>query len=181
MSRMVENMDDKKIKDMVYTALLAALVCVATFIIKIPSPITGGYTHMGDGFIFIAVILLGKNNGAWAGAIGAALADIIGGYSFYALPTFIIKGVMALIMGTMIEKLPCSIKHKWVVGAVIGSVWQILAYYVVGSLFVGNFITTISEIPGNTIQSAAGIIVSTAFLSVFKHIPVKGMGTHLLR
>lgn len=174
-------MDDKKIKDMVYTALLAALVCVATFIIKVPSPVTGGYTHLGDGFIFIAVILLGKKNGAWAGAIGAALADIIGGYSIYALPTFIIKGVMALIMGTTIEKLPSLIKNKWIAGAVMGSVWQVLAYYVVGSLFVGNFITTISEIPGNTIQSAAGIIVSAAFLAVFKNTPIKGVGAHLLR
>lgn len=167
-------MDDKKIKDMVYTALLAALVCVATFIIKVPLPVTGGYTHLGDGFIFIAVILLGKKNGAWAGAIGAALADIIGGYSYYALPTFIIKGIMALIMGTMIEKLPSSIKNKWVAGATVGSVWQIFAYYIVGSLFVGNFITPISEIPGNTIQSAAGIIVSAAFLAVFRHTPIRG-------
>jgi uncharacterized membrane protein len=165
-------MDDKKIKDMVYTALFAALVCVATFIIKVPSPITGGYTHLGDGFIFVAVILLGKKNGAWAGSIGAALADIIGGYSFYALPTFIIKGFMALIMGSMIEKLPSKIKNKWIAGAVMGSLWQVLAYYLVGSLFVGNFITTISEIPGNVIQSAAGIIVSAAFLGVFKNTPI---------
>lgn len=174
-------MDDKKVKDIVYTGLFAALVCVATFIIKVPLPVSGGYTHLGDGFIFLSVILLGKKNGAWAGSIGAALADIIGGYSYYALPTFIIKGAMAFIMGTMIEKLPFSIKNKWLVGAVMGSVWQVLAYYVVGSLMVGNFITTISEMPGNAIQSVAGIIVSVAFLTVFKHTPIKGVGTHLLR
>lgn len=165
-------MDDKKIKEMVYTSLLAALICVATFIIKIPSPVTGGYTHLGDGFIFIAVLLLGKKNGAWAGALGAALADIIGGYSFYAIPTFIIKGLMALIMGIVIEKISNNIKHKWVAGAVIGSVWQVCAYYVVGSLMVGSFVSTISEIPGNTIQSAAGIITTAAFMGVFKHTPL---------
>lgn len=165
-------MDKAKTKEMVYTGLLAALVCVATFIIKIPSPVTGGYTHLGDGFIFIGVILLGKKNGAWAGSIGAALADILGGYSFYALPTFIIKGIMALIMGEMIEKLPSKSKNKWVPGAVMGSLWQVAAYYVVGSLFVGNFITTLSEIPGNIIQSGAGIIVSAAFLAIFKNTPI---------
>lgn len=165
-------MEDKKIKELVYTSLLAALICVATFIIKIPSPITNGYTHLGDGFIFIAVLLLGKKNGAWAGAIGAALADIIGGYSFYALPTFIIKGIMALIMGLVIEKLPNTMKHKWITGAVLGSLWQIFAYYVVGSLMVGNFVSTISEIPGNTFQSAAGIISAAAFMGVFKHTPL---------
>ena len=100
------------------------------------------------------------------------MADIIGGYSFYALPTFIIKGIMALIMGAMIEKLPSSVKYRWIVGAIMGSIWQVLGYYVVGSMFVGSFITTISEIPGNVIQSASGIIVSAAFLAVFKNTPV---------
>lgn len=164
-------MKDKNIKDLVYTSLFAALICVATFIIKVPSVVTNGYTHLGDGFIFIAVILLGKRNGSWAGAIGASLADTIGGYAYYALPTFIIKGVMGLIMGTVIERLP-ETKNKWVMGAAMGSVWQIFGYYMVGSLMVGNFITTISEIPGNVIQSAAGIIVAVMFLAVFKNTPI---------
>ncbi|WP_312700689.1 ECF transporter S component [Sedimentibacter sp.] len=164
-------MNDKVIKDMVYTSLFAALICVATFIIKIPSVVTNGYTHLGDGFIFIAVTLLGRKNGAWAGAIGASLADIMGGYSFYALPTFIIKFIMGYIMGTVIEKLP-DIKHKRTIGAAVGSVWQIFAYYVVGSLMVGNFISTLAEIPGNTIQSVAGIIVALAFTGVFRHTPI---------
>jgi len=177
---MVIIMDDRKVKEMVYTALFAALVCVATFIIKIPLPVSGGYVHLGDGFIFIAVILVGKKNGAWAGAIGASLADIIGGYSIYALPTFIIKGIMALIMGLMTEKLPFSVKRRWIAGAITGSVWQVISYYLVGSLMVGNFLTTISEIPGNVAQSAAGIVVAAAFLAVFKHTTIKGTGTHLL-
>lgn len=164
-------MNDKKIKNMVYTSLFAALICVATFIIKVPTVVTNGYTHLGDGFIFIAVILLGKKNGAWAGAIGASLADIIGGYSFYALPTFIIKFVMGYIMGTLIEKLP-NLKHKRIVGSAMGSLWQIFAYYIVGSLMVGNFLTTLAEIPANIIQSVAGIIVAVAFIGIFKHTPV---------
>lgn len=164
-------MNDKVIKDMVYTSLLAALICVATFIIKVPTVVTNGYTHLGDGFIFIAVILLGKKNGAWAGAIGASLADIIGGYSFYALPTFIIKFVMGYIMGTLIEKLP-NMKHRRIIGSAMGSLWQIFAYYIVGSLMVGNFITTLAEIPANTIQSVAGIIVAVAFIGVFRHTPI---------
>ena len=165
-------MDDKKIKDMVYTSLLAALICVATFIIKVPTVVTNGYTHLGDGFIFIAVILLGKKNGAWAGAIGASLADLIGGYSFYALPTFIIKGIMALIMGYVINKMPGDNKFKWIFGAILGSIWQIIGYYVVGSVMVGSFISTIMDIPGNIIQSVAGIIVAVIFVTAFKNTPI---------
>jgi uncharacterized membrane protein len=159
-------MSSNKTKDIVYTGLLAALVCVATFIIKVPLPVSNGYVHIGDGVIFIAVILLGKKNGALAGAIGAALADILGGYSFYVFPTFVIKGVMGLIMGTLIEKHP-DFKYRWITGAALGSIWQVVGYYFVGSLMVGNFISTISEIPGNTVQSAVGILEAVIFMSVY--------------
>jgi uncharacterized membrane protein len=165
-------MKDKKIKEMVYTSLFAALVCVATFIIKIPTPATNGYVHLGDGLIFISVLLLGRKNGAWAGSIGAALADILGGYSFYAIPTFIIKWIMAYCMGVVIEKLPDRFKYKWVAGAVLGSIWQVIGYYITGSVMVGSFISTISEIPANIIQSAVGIISAAAFMAVFKQTPL---------
>lgn len=165
-------MSDKMIKSMVYTSLLAALVCVATFTIKVPSVVTNGYTHLGDGFIFIAVILLGGKNGAWAGSIGAALADILGGYSHYAIPTFIIKGIMALLMGYIIKKMPQNSKLSWILGAIAGGVWQVVAYYVVGSIMVGSFISTLMDIPGNSIQSLAGIIVSVIFVMAFKNTSI---------
>lgn len=165
-------MNDKKIKSMVYTSLLAALVCVATFTIKVPSVVTNGYVHLGDGFIFIAVILLGSKNGAWAGSIGASLADLLGGYSHYAIPTFIIKGIMVLIMGYVINKIPGNSKYKWIVGALAGIVWQIIAYYVVGSVMVGSFISTITEIPGNIVQSIVGIIVAIIFVTAFKNTSI---------
>ncbi len=165
-------MRDKNIKEMVYTSLLAALVCVATFTIKVPSVVTNGYVHLGDGFIFIAVILLGGKRGAWAGSIGASLADILGGYSHYAIPTFIIKGIMCLIMYYAIEKIGEENKISWVIGAALGSVWQIAAYYVVGSFMVGSFISTLADIPGNAVQSIAGIIVAVIFVVAFRNTPI---------
>ncbi len=165
-------MNDEKIKNMVYTSLFAALICIATFIIKIPSVVTNGYVHLGDGFIFIAAILLGSKNGAWAGSIGASLADLLGAYSHYAIPTFIIKGIMVLIMGYTIKKISGNNKYKWIVGALIGSVWQVIAYYVVGSVMVGSFISTITEIPANIIQSIVGIIVAIIFVAAFKNTSI---------
>jgi uncharacterized membrane protein len=163
-------MSDKKLNKMVYTALLAALVCVATFLIKVPMPITNGYSHIGDGFIFIAVILLGGKSGALAAALGAALADILGGYAIYALPTFIIKGVMALIMGYVVVKM--DNKNKYLIGSFLGSVWQVIAYYLVGAVMVGSFITPLVEIIGNSLQSLVGIIIMVVFLAVFKNTPL---------
>ena len=39
--------------------VMAALVFVMTYFPKIPVPVTGGYVHLGDGAIFLSVLLLG--------------------------------------------------------------------------------------------------------------------------
>lgn len=104
-----------------------------------------------------------------AGGIGASLANLFGGYSHYIIPTFIIKRVMALIMGYVINKMSGDSKFKWIIGATLGSIWQIGAYYIVGSIMIGSFASTIMNIVGNALQSIIGIIVSVIFIVVFKN------------
>lgn len=89
-------MSDSKIKKMVLTALLAALTCVATMIIQIPSPMNG-YVNLGDCFVLLSGWLLGPWLGFAAGGIGSMLADIFTGYAHYAPGTLVIKGLVALI------------------------------------------------------------------------------------
>ena len=67
-------MTSSKTKDMVMTALMAAIIFVATYLIRIPNPATGGYSHLGDCMIFLAVVLLGRKNGSAAAAIGGAFS-----------------------------------------------------------------------------------------------------------
>lgn len=76
--------------------VMAALVFVMTYFPKIPVPVTGGYVHLGDGAIFLSVLLLGPL-GIPAAAVGSMLSDLIGGYMVYVLPTFLIKGLVALV------------------------------------------------------------------------------------
>ena len=75
--------------------MLAALCCVATMIIKIPSPLKG-YLNLGDCVVLLSGWLLGPAYGFAAAGIGSALADIFSGYVIYAPATFIIKGLMAI-------------------------------------------------------------------------------------
>ena len=82
-------------KQLCLTGVMAALVFLMTFIPKVPIPL--GYAHLGDGMIFIAAYIIGKKEGMIAAAIGSALADLIGGFPIWILPTFIIKLVMAYI------------------------------------------------------------------------------------
>ena len=79
------------------TALMIALIFVCTFTIKLPNPATGGYTHMGDCMAFLAVLVLGKKDGALAAGLGAALSDLLTGAMIWVLPTFIFKFIMGYI------------------------------------------------------------------------------------
>lgn len=83
--------------------VMAALVFVMTYFPKIPVPVTGGYVHLGDGAIFLSVLLLGPL-GIPAAAVGSMLSDLIGGYMVYVLPTLLIKGLVALVAWKLCRK-----------------------------------------------------------------------------
>ena len=84
------------IRDVVMAATFAALTLLATFVLKIPTP-TLGYVHIGDTFVILAGIILGPALGAIAAGLGAALADLLGGYAIWAPGTFVIKLLTALV------------------------------------------------------------------------------------
>ena len=68
-------MNDKKIRKLVISALMAALVCVATMVIRIPTP-TNGYVNLGDCFVLLSGWLLGPWWGGAAAGIGSMLTDL---------------------------------------------------------------------------------------------------------
>ena len=89
-----------------FGGMMAALVFVATYFFKLPVSITQGYIHLGDGFILLGASLLGWAS-VPAAAIGSALADLLGGYTLYILPTFVIKGLVAAVaVGALRAKRP---------------------------------------------------------------------------
>lgn len=112
---------DKNIRKYVLTGLMTALVFILTFIIKIPVPYTSGYIHLGDSMIYISVIVLGPFLGAFASGVGSMLSDILGGYAQYALPTLIIKSIMALCMGFILKSKTRKSTFLSVISAIV--VW----------------------------------------------------------
>lgn len=89
---------------------MTAFIFIATTLIKIPVPLTNGYIHAGDTFIFVSGILLGPWYAAFAAGVGSALADLYGGYTQWIIPTLIVKAVMGAIVGYFANKKP-SQKH----------------------------------------------------------------------
>ncbi|MBQ3258353.1 MAG: ECF transporter S component, partial [Oscillospiraceae bacterium] len=61
-------------KKIVMAALMAALACVATMIIKVPSPLKG-YLNLGDCVVLTAGWMLSPIYGFLAAGLGSALAD----------------------------------------------------------------------------------------------------------
>ena len=72
-----------KTKKLIFAALFAALTCVATMIIKVPTP-TMGYIHPGDSIVLLSGFLLGPLYGGLAAGIGSMFSDLFGGYFSYA-------------------------------------------------------------------------------------------------
>ena len=93
-------------------------------------------------------------------AIGGALSDFLAGAPLWILPTFIIKYIMAFIMGTIMKANPES-KKLQVVGAAVGGVFQIIGYTLAKIVLIG-MAPALMSIPNVSIQTLVGIVLFVA-------------------
>ena len=152
-------------KDITNIAIMATLVFIATFLIKIPS--LNGYTHIGDSMVIISALILGKKKGALAAGLGAALCDLLSGYMQYIIPTFLIKAIMVLIITTIAENLINKTKFAWILGAIIGCTFQVVGYCLVETILYG-FAGALASVPANIIQSIVGIALAVVLSTVLE-------------
>ncbi len=166
-----------KVMTTVMTALLMCLIMIATMFIKVPIPFTQGYVHLGDSMIFLAVLILGKKHGAVAAGAGSALGDLIGGYAFWAPWTFLIKLVMAWLLGIFAEKTSChsgkGIFGLEIVGMVLAGLEMTAGYYLTESVMYGNFLVPVSGIVWNIGQFAVGMVIACVLAGALRKTPAK--------
>ena len=148
---------NSNLKKIIMTALFAALACVATMSIRIPTPGTGGYIHPGDAIVILAGIILGPVYGMLAGGIGSALSDLIGGYFVYVPITLVIKGLVALVSGLIYQKM-CRYGKNRYVAVILGGITDIV--FVAGASILANII-----------QGVGGLIISAVLYPVLIAIP----------
>ena len=172
----------EKTNKLVMTALMVGLVMVATLSIRIPSPFTQGYVHLGDTMIFLSVLLLGKKGGALASGLGSGLADVLGGYAAYAPWTLIIKAVMAFIMGAFIEVCIKKNKHHArigqvpvieIIGMVLAGVEMVIGYALVDGALAGNMLSGFLGAPFNVAQFTVGLVLATLLAMALYKTPAK--------
>lgn len=132
-------------KEFVRIGMLTALACVLTMIPQIPTG-TGGYVHFGDSIIYVTAAFLGPIAGAFVGAIGHSLADLLSGYVIFAIATFIIKGIIGFSIGKILYgKFSPA---RFVIAAVVSLLIVTLGYF-------------IAEIPMFGVETAAVVFISS--------------------
>lgn len=166
--------EGKFLRRLVTAAMFSALVLVMTFFIKIPMP-SRGYIHLGDSVIYLAACFLPTPFAILSAGIGGALADVFGGYAQYALPTLIIKMLIALPFSNKDNKRLLTRRNAFMV--VPAAAITIAGYYLTsvimfaldkataqGGFFGGlanpsTWIASLVTIPENSIQAGASAIV----------------------
>ena len=157
-----------KTKTLVLTALLAALACVATMIIKIPSPLKG-YVNLGDCIVLVAGWMLSPTYGFLAAGLGSALADVFSGYVTYAPATFVIKGTMALVAfcGVKLLRNRLGDLASRILSGAAAEVLMVLGYLVFEGVLYG-FVPSLVNVPANGVQGAAGLILGVVLMQVIE-------------
>ena len=151
-------MKQTKLRTLILAAMFAALTCVATMIIHIPSPI-GGYFNLGDCMVLLSAFVLGPVWGTAAGGIGSALADVICGYFVYAA---------ALIFCAFAKN--GSRFGKTFSGSLLGSVAaeiiMVVGYFLYELPLFGYAPSLESAVTTNLPQAAVGLVAGMALFTL---------------
>ncbi len=145
---------NKHVETITRAALIAAVVCVSTFALRVPVPsVSGAYIHPGDAFILLSGMLLGPAVGAAACGIGSALSDLLAGYTVYALPTLFIKAGMGTLAAVLLAR------RRTALWLLLPEALMVAGYFLFEALAFGTP-AAFASVPFNLIQAAGGALIA---------------------
>lgn len=159
-------MQTNRVKKLVLSAMLSALVFTATYVVRIPSP-TNGYVNLGDCFVLLSGWLLGPLYGAAAAGIGSALTDLLGGYAHYVPGTLVIKALDAFVAAGIYRAMKKSFQGMLISG-IVGELIMTAGYFGFSSLILGKGLAAALSIPGNLVQGAVGIAAGILMMQIIR-------------
>lgn len=146
-------------KKITTTALLTALVFIATFVPHIPIPL--GYAHLGDAVIFILVLMVNRRTSLIAACIGSALADFLGGFPLWIIPTLIIKAGMVEVVRYTLKVANKKHNKFWItVAFIFSSLWMAIAYTLFGALLSSSLAAGLASLPGLLLEGLLNTIIA---------------------
>ena len=154
-------------QELVFTALMTALVFVATYLPHIPIPL--GYAHLGDAVIFLLALLVPRRSALFAACIGSALADLLGGFALWIVPTLIIKFVMAEIVYRIGRRGRELAPNASVIAALLlSSLWMAIAYTLAGAILYASLPAALASSPGLLMEGVVNSVIAFFLLPLLR-------------
>ena len=153
-------MRNKSLLKITNSAIFTAIILFSTMLVKFSTGLGEGYIHFGDCFIYLSACILPFPYCIIAGALGGALADILGSFAIWAIPTAIIKILIALPFALVCkkEKSEKILNKRTTLMPMVSGIITILGYFIAECILYSFASATLSII-GNTIQAiASGIL-----------------------
>jgi uncharacterized membrane protein len=153
-------------KEIAIIAVMGALTTVATMMIQVPFPATSGYFNLGDAIVVATALLFGPVIGAIAGGLGSGLADLLGGWMLFIIPTTLIKGAEGYVVGYLAGDPKERTLMKSIVAWLAGGIVIVVGYFIAEAFFLGMGVEAaaaeiIINVP-QAIGSVLGVLISLA-------------------
>ena len=156
-------MQDKRIHYLALTSIFAALITLTTaYVLHIPVPIAGGYTHLGDSLIFLAATILPTPYAMAAAAIGGGLADLLTA-PLWTVPTFIIKALITIPFSAKSAKI-LTARNR--IAPVFAYCISGTGYFLANTLLFNSGVALLTSFGASLIQSTASAVVFYLFASL---------------
>ena len=169
-----EKSNDKIITKIVFTGVMAAIICVIT---TFRIPLGQSKVHFANSMCLLSGLLLGPVWGGTAAGLGSAIYDVLlGGYSFFdALITFVSKFAMAWVTGILFRTWVTKKGEKnWketllplVIACVLGALTYVGLYMLKSWLFkLYVEPVPVETIPGILVAKLVPSLINAAFAVV---------------
>lgn len=166
---------NKKLSISVTAAMLAALTCIATMVIKVPTIGTNGYVNIGDSIVLLSAWVLGNPYGAIAAGLGSGLADLLSGYPTYVPGTVIIKFAMAFVACIIYAALKRAHVNKLIaqiISAIAAEVIMVIGYFAYEASLLGYGIGAAASIPSNIVQGVTCLVLGILIVNALDKVGV---------
>ncbi len=159
-------MQRNKTFEITRTAVIAALVFVATQFIKVPLPF--GYANMGDCFVILSGWVIGGGYGCVAAVAGSILADVISGYAIYVPASLIIKAIMSFVAYKGFQfAIKFSGKKRRMVLIIIAMIAELIMVtgYFLYEIILYEIGGAMVSLMGNILQGLVAVVTSNIIFS----------------
>ena len=97
--------------------------------------------------------------------IGSALADLLGGFPIWIVPTLIIKSVMAYLLSKIAYDAEgnCRVfSVRTLIGVLVCMAWMVFGYTAAGAVLYGGLAAGLSSTPGLAAKAVVNTVIAYA-------------------